>query len=44
MREMRNIAVLLVALGVLGAILALLYRSASHEEVPEDEWLDFEQA
>lgn len=38
----RNIIVLVVALGILGAILALLYRSASDEEIPEDEWLDFE--
>ncbi len=38
----RNVVVLVVALGILGAILALLYRSASHEELGEDEWLDFE--
>ena len=34
--------VLLAALGVLGAILALLYRSARNDDLPEDEWLDFE--
>ncbi len=38
----RNIVVLLLALGILGAILALLYRSTSDEDLSEDEWLDFE--
>jgi hypothetical protein len=33
---------IVVALVVLGAIIAMLYRSASHEELPDDEWLDFE--
>lgn len=42
MQGMRNVIVLLAALGILGAILALLYRSATHEDLPEDEWLDFE--
>lgn len=38
----RNVLVLVVALGILGVIVALLYRSVSHEDLPEDEWLDFE--
>jgi hypothetical protein len=38
----RNVSVLVVALLILGAILALLYRSASSEEIGEDEWHDFE--
>lgn len=38
----RNLLFLVVALAVLGAIIAMLYRSASNEELPEDEWLDFE--
>lgn len=39
----RNVLVLVAALAILGAILALLYRSNSREELPDDEWLDFEQ-
>ena len=38
----RNSLLIVVALLVLGAILAMLYRSASNEELPDDEWLDFE--
>jgi hypothetical protein len=38
----RNSLVIVVALLVLGAILAMLYRSASNDELPDDEWLDFE--
>jgi hypothetical protein len=32
----------LVALLAVVAILLALYRSASHDELPDDEWLDFE--
>jgi hypothetical protein len=38
----RNSMLIVVALVVLGAIIAMLYRSASYEELPDDEWLDFE--
>jgi len=38
----RNSLLIVVALVVLGAILAMLYRSASNDELPDDEWLDFE--
>lgn len=39
-----NVAVIIVALAILGAILALLYRSASSDDLPDDEWFDFEHA
>jgi hypothetical protein len=43
MPSARNSLLLVVALLVLGAILALLYQSASHDDFPEDdEWFDFE--
>lgn len=38
----RNSLLIVVALVALGAILAMLYRSASNDELPDDEWLDFE--
>lgn len=38
----RNALVMIVALLVLGGILALLYRSASNRDLPDDEWFDFE--
>lgn len=38
----RNTLVLVVALLVLGGILAMLYRSASNRDLPDDEWFDFE--
>ena len=38
----RNALVLIVALLVLGGILAMLYRSASNRDLPDDEWFDFE--
>ncbi len=38
----RNALVLVVALLVLGGILAMLYRSASNRDLPDDEWFDFE--
>jgi hypothetical protein len=38
----RNSMLIVVALIVLGAVVAMLYRSASNEELPDDEWLDFE--
>jgi hypothetical protein len=43
MPNARSSILMLVALIVLGAILALLYRSASNDELPDDdEWFDFE--
>ena len=38
----RNLLFVVIALAVVGAILAVLYRSASDDELPDDEWLDFE--
>lgn len=38
----RNALVLIVALLVLGGILAMLYKSASNRDLPDDEWFDFE--
>lgn len=38
----KNGLFLVVAVLVLGAVLAMLYRSASHRELPDDEWFDFE--
>jgi hypothetical protein len=38
----RNAIVLVVALLVLGAVLAMLYKSASNRDLPDDEWFDFE--
>lgn len=38
----RNLVLVVLALAVLGAVLAVLYRSASDDELPDDEWLDFE--
>ena len=38
----RNGLILIVALLVLGAVLAMLYRSASHRDLPDDDWFDFE--
>ncbi len=38
----RNGFLVLFVLLVVGAVLLALYRSASHDELPEDEWLDFE--
>ena len=32
----------IVALAALIAVIAMLYRSASHDELPDDEWLDFD--
>jgi hypothetical protein len=37
-----NGLILLVALIVLGAVLAMLYKSASNRDLPDDEWFDFE--
>lgn len=42
MGKNRNSLLLLLALLVLGGVLAMLYRSANHDELPDDEWLDFE--
>lgn len=38
----RNSLFIVIALVVIGAVLAILYRSASNQELPDDEWLDFE--
>jgi hypothetical protein len=38
----RNLLFVVIALAVVGVILAILYRSASDDELPDDEWLDFE--
>jgi hypothetical protein len=38
----RNGFLVLVVLLAVVAILLALYRSASHDELPDDEWLDFE--
>lgn len=38
----RNSMLIIVALLALVAVLAMLYRSASNDELPDDEWLDFE--
>ena len=38
----RNALVLIVALLVLGGILAMLYKSANNRDLPDDEWFDFE--
>jgi hypothetical protein len=40
----KNGLFLALALLVLGIVIALLYRSASHDELPDDEWLDFEHS
>ena len=34
--------ILLVALLAIVAVVAMVYRSASNKELPEDEWFDFE--
>jgi hypothetical protein len=41
-RRGRNGFLVLVALLAVVAVLVALYRSASHDELPDDEWLDFE--
>jgi hypothetical protein len=38
----KNGLLVLLALLVLAAVLTLLYRSATHRELPDDEWFDFE--
>ena len=39
----KNGALVLVGLLVLAGVLAMLYRTASNRDLPEDEWFDFEQ-
>jgi hypothetical protein len=42
MMKGKNGLLVLVALLALIGVLAMLYRSASNRDLPEDEWFDFE--